>query len=143
MLRLVHAQTLGSLLQLVPGKLPAFLAPVRHELLMAGLQLRVLRRLPTSLGAPSSGLQGSTYPGLQASTAAARLHRIHVPAGGRGAVTGHQAAAATAEALVGAWAVVAAAEATEAAALTKRGAALLGEPVLVLRRCRMQLVPHG
>lgn len=132
----MHVQTLGSQLQLVPGELPAFLAPVRYELLMAGLQLRVLRRLPRSLGASSSGIQGSTHPGLQGSAAAdpaARLHRIQMPAGGRGAVTGHQAAAAAAEALVGAWAVVVPAEATEAAALTKREAALSGKPVQFLQ----------
>ncbi|KAK9836106.1 hypothetical protein WJX81_001865 [Elliptochloris bilobata] len=34
--------------RLVPGALPKFLAPMRHELLLAGLQARVLRRLPSS-----------------------------------------------------------------------------------------------
>ena len=38
-------------LQLVPGDLPAFLEPVRRQLLLAGLQMRVLRRLPPAMAA--------------------------------------------------------------------------------------------
>ena len=38
-------------LQLVPGDLPAFLEPVRRQLLLAGLQMRVLRRLPPAAAA--------------------------------------------------------------------------------------------
>ena len=35
----------------MPDDLPAFLQPVRWQLLLAGLQARVLRRLPAAAGA--------------------------------------------------------------------------------------------
>lgn len=57
--------------QLVPGDLPAFMEPVRHQLLLAGLQMRVLRRLPSAVAAAALADGWAACAAAEAAQAAA------------------------------------------------------------------------
>ena len=57
--------------QLVPGELPAFLEPVRRQLLLAGLQMRVLRRLPPAVAAAALADGWAASAAAEATRAAA------------------------------------------------------------------------
>jgi len=80
--------------QAAPGDLPAFLAPARHELLLAGLQQRALRRLAAA--GPAAPAAAAAAQALVDGWAAAAADEAGTAAARRGVRAGARPARARA-----------------------------------------------